>query len=190
MQKALARPLDRQPARSLQAVRVLLIPTRSEGSQALLVVELMSASATPPSPTRLVQAMYACSVKKADVLRPGIVGMRGSTVIRLRPCMISSTPPPTPPHPHDMRLLLLLRLLTSRFAVCRRSAPLKPKSTTEVVRFPTEIHAGLYFMYDSAKFSQKSTNEHKLTAVFGQFRISCCTCYCFLPAHCTCFVQL
>ncbi|CAN0322974.1 unnamed protein product, partial [Laminaria digitata] len=29
-------------------------------------------------------------------LRPGIVGMRGSMVIRLRPCMILSTPPPAP----------------------------------------------------------------------------------------------
>ena len=31
------------------------------------------------------------------MLRPVILGMRGSTVIRLRPCMLSSTPlPPTP----------------------------------------------------------------------------------------------
>ena len=32
--------------------------------------------------------------RKHDVLRPGIAGMRGSMVIRLRPCMISSTPSP------------------------------------------------------------------------------------------------
>ena len=30
------------------------------------------------------------------MLRPGIIGMRGSMVIRLRPCMTSSTPLPTP----------------------------------------------------------------------------------------------
>ena len=28
-----------------------------------------------------------------DVLRPGIVGMRGPMVLRVRPCMIMSTPP-------------------------------------------------------------------------------------------------
>ena len=33
---------------------------------------------------------------KPDVLRPGIVGMRGSIVIRLRPCMIMSTLPHHP----------------------------------------------------------------------------------------------
>ena len=31
---------------------------------------------------------------KPDVLRPGIAGMRGSMVKRLRPCMTISTPPP------------------------------------------------------------------------------------------------
>ena len=36
--------------------------------------------------------MSAWSVKP-DVLSPGIVGMRGSMVIRLRPCMTMSTPP-------------------------------------------------------------------------------------------------
>ena len=41
---------------------------------------------------------------KPDVLRPGILGIRGSKVIRLRPCMLTSTPPLTspaarPPHP-------------------------------------------------------------------------------------------
>ena len=45
--------------------------------------------------SRLVQAMSAWSVK-TDVLRPGIVGMRGSMVMRLRPFMIPSTSPP--PH--------------------------------------------------------------------------------------------
>ena len=39
---------------------------------------------------------------KPHVLRPGVVGKRGTTVTRLRPCMMSSTPhplpnPPTPP---------------------------------------------------------------------------------------------
>ena len=40
------------------------------------------------------------------MLRPGIVRMRGSTVIRLRPCMrlitylLSGTPPPPPTHTH------------------------------------------------------------------------------------------
>ena len=29
------------------------------------------------------------------VLRPGIVGLQGSMVIRMRPCMIMSTPPPS-----------------------------------------------------------------------------------------------
>ena len=43
--------------------------------------------------SRLVLAMSTYSVKP-DMLRPGIVGMRGSMVIRLRPCMIMSTPPP------------------------------------------------------------------------------------------------
>ena len=31
---------------------------------------------------------------KSTVLRPGIIGMHGPTIIRLRPCMISSAPPP------------------------------------------------------------------------------------------------
>ena len=35
-----------------------------------------------------IQAMSAWSVKtRHDMLRPGIVGMRGSLVIQLRPCM-------------------------------------------------------------------------------------------------------
>ena len=41
--------------------------------------------------------LYPHGPRKPDVLRPGIVGMRASTVIRLRPCMIPSieyTPPP------------------------------------------------------------------------------------------------
>ena len=38
------------------------------------------------------KATSAWSVKKPDVLRPGVVGMRGSTVVRLRPCMIMSNP--------------------------------------------------------------------------------------------------
>ncbi|CAN0263549.1 unnamed protein product, partial [Laminaria digitata] len=38
------------------------------------------------------------SVKtRRAIIRPGIVGMRGSMVIRLRPCMTISTPPPHPP---------------------------------------------------------------------------------------------
>ena len=36
--------------------------------------------------------------RKRDVLRPGMVGMRGSMVIRLRPCMIVSTPSPAKEH--------------------------------------------------------------------------------------------
>ena len=36
---------------------------------------------------------------KTDVLRPGIAGVRGSVVIRLRPYMISSTHHPQPPLP-------------------------------------------------------------------------------------------
>ena len=41
---------------------------------------------------------------KPDVLRPGIVGMRESMVIRLRPCMTMSTPPPPPlVHPLCLR---------------------------------------------------------------------------------------
>ena len=43
----------------------------------------------PPPPFCLVG-------ENADVLRPGIVGTRGSMVIRLRPCMIMSTPFPPP----------------------------------------------------------------------------------------------
>ena len=34
--------------------------------------------------------------RKPDVLRPGIVGMRGSMVVRLRPCMITSISTPAP----------------------------------------------------------------------------------------------
>ena len=45
-----------------------------------------------------VQAMSAWSVKtRHDMLRPGIVGMRGSLVTQLRPCMTEYTPPPPPP---------------------------------------------------------------------------------------------
>ena len=36
----------------------------------------------------------ALSPQKPDVPRPGIVGMRGSISIRLRPCMIMGPPPP------------------------------------------------------------------------------------------------
>ena len=41
---------------------------------------------TPHGASRLVQALFAWLVKKPDVLRPGIEGMRGSRVMRLRPC--------------------------------------------------------------------------------------------------------
>ena len=56
---------------------------------------------TPHGASRLVQAMPVSSII-ADVLRPGIVGMKESMVIRLRPC----TPPPPLPtdindHHHD-----------------------------------------------------------------------------------------
>ena len=47
---------------------------------------------TPHDASRLVQALSAWSMK-TRVLCPGIVGMRGSMVIRLRLCMISSTHP-------------------------------------------------------------------------------------------------
>ena len=42
---------------------------------------------TPHGASRLVLAMSAWSVKTRHMLRPGIVGMRGSIVIRLRPWM-------------------------------------------------------------------------------------------------------
>ena len=48
---------------------------------------------TPHGASRLVQAISAWSVKP-DVLRPGIVGLRVSTAIRLQPCMTMSIPPP------------------------------------------------------------------------------------------------
>ena len=55
----------------------------------MLLVEHLTAFA------RLVLAMSAWSVKPGrDVLRPGVVGMRGSMVIRLRPCMITTRTPP------------------------------------------------------------------------------------------------
>ena len=37
--------------------------------------------------------------RKPDVLRPGIVGMRGCMVIQLRPCKTEYTPPPAAPAP-------------------------------------------------------------------------------------------
>ena len=49
---------------------------------------------TPHGASCLVQATSSWSVKTRDVFRPGIVGMREYMAIRLRPCMISSTPPP------------------------------------------------------------------------------------------------
>ena len=52
---------------------------------------------TPHGASRLVQAQSVWSVK-THVLRPGIAVMRGSMVIRHRPCMISSTPPTPPPY--------------------------------------------------------------------------------------------
>ena len=48
---------------------------------------------TPLGASRLVREMSAWSVKTPCVLRPGIVGMRGCMGIRLRPCMIMTTPP-------------------------------------------------------------------------------------------------
>ena len=46
----------------------------------------------PHGASRLVQAMSAWSVKTRR-LRPGIVGMQGSMVIRLRPCINRVHPP-------------------------------------------------------------------------------------------------
>ena len=68
---------------------------RKSASQAVLSRVQLTLHATSPTPhgaSRFVLAMSAWSVKP-DVLRPGVVGMRGSMVIQLRPCMIVSTPP-------------------------------------------------------------------------------------------------
>ena len=51
-------------------------------------------SFVPPPPTPPVFSAWS---GKPDMLRPGIVGMRGSMAIRLRPCMNIEYPPPTPP---------------------------------------------------------------------------------------------
>ena len=40
-----------------------------------------------PTMLRLLRVMSAWSVKKPDVLHPGILGIQGSMVLRLRPCM-------------------------------------------------------------------------------------------------------
>ena len=57
----------------------------------------------PHGASRLVIAMSTWSVKTRR-LCPGIVGMQGSMVRRLRPCMILSNPPPACRHtvPHVM----------------------------------------------------------------------------------------
>ena len=48
---------------------------------------------TPHGASCLVRAMSTWSMKPG-ILRPGVVGMRGSMVIRLRPCMNIEYPPP------------------------------------------------------------------------------------------------
>ena len=48
----------------------------------------------PHGASRLVQAMSAW-LTKPDVLRPGIVGLRGSMVTPPGPCTTEHTPPPT-----------------------------------------------------------------------------------------------
>ena len=67
-------------------------------SQAVLRRMQLSLNATRRTPhgaSRLMLAMSVWSVKP-DVLRPGIVGIRGSMIIRLRPCIIMSAPPSPP----------------------------------------------------------------------------------------------
>ena len=54
-----------------------------------------------------------------DVLRPGVVGMRGSMVIRLRPCMITSTPP------HDLSINLTPSSIHKKIRTRCRNPPHK-----------------------------------------------------------------
>ena len=58
----------------------------------MMQLTLHATRGTPHGASRFVLAMYAWSVKP-DVLRPGIVGIRGSMVTRLRPWMIMITAP-------------------------------------------------------------------------------------------------
>ena len=66
-------------------------------SQALLSRMQLTLHATRRTPhVSLLGASDVCLFgrKPTCSVRPGIVGIPGSTVIRLRPCMIMSTPPP------------------------------------------------------------------------------------------------
>ena len=91
---ALLRPFPRVFPLFLRAKREQ--PPRSASSS--VVVKISRARRVQPSPPLL-----SCSPGqwKPDVLCTGIVGTRGSMVIRLRPCMISSTPRPLPPLPRS-----------------------------------------------------------------------------------------
>ena len=98
-------------------------PTPSSASKAILSrvqLTLHATRRTPLTPLRAWCKQCLPGRSKPDMLRPGIVGMRGgSMAIRLRPCMrssaslLSSTPPPPPPG--------------SWFPECRKSPQQKPK---------------------------------------------------------------
>ena len=62
------------------------IKSASQAVPGRMQLSLHATRPTPHGASRLVQAMPARSVKP-DALRPGIIGMRGTMVIRLRPCM-------------------------------------------------------------------------------------------------------
>ena len=84
---------------------------------------------TPHGASRLVQASKCLPGRQPDLSHPGITGMRGSTIVRLRPSMTPSTLPP--PHPYTPRATAYARTTSQppphphlRFKSCRHLLPL------------------------------------------------------------------
>ena len=72
-----------------------ILKSASHAVHSSMQVTLHATHRKPHGASRLVQALFIICLVGENVPRPGtVVGMRGSMVIRLRPCMISSTPPP------------------------------------------------------------------------------------------------
>ena len=92
---------------------------RKSASQAVhsrMQLTLHATRRIPRGTSRLVLALYTWLLKR-DVLRPGIVGTRGSMVMQLRPCMIHeySVPSPLPAFCFAFMFLVCLYLYLYMF---------------------------------------------------------------------------